>query len=74
MYTYNGSFPGKNVIIKTDNSLLSGYQALSGSADIYFTRTGYTVLEATSAGFLMKDSNVNKIKIRVWICIYLNFF
>ena len=62
VYSYNGSLPAANVIIKTDNSLISGYQTLSGSADIYFTKFGYTSIEATAAGFLMKDSNVNRNK------------
>ncbi|CAF0878833.1 unnamed protein product [Brachionus calyciflorus] len=61
-YTYNGSTPAKNLIIKS-NGLISGYQPLYGTATIFFTQTGITTLEATSSGGLMKDSNSQRIVI-----------
>ncbi|RNA16118.1 hypothetical protein BpHYR1_023671 [Brachionus plicatilis] len=56
VYSYNSSSIVGNVIVKSDNEILSGYLNPSGTAEIHFTKYGITNLEATASGFLMEDS------------------
>lgn len=61
-YSLNSSLESGNVIIKSDDEILGGYLNLNGIAQIYFTKNGYSNLEATPSRILMRDSMVFKKK------------